>query len=206
MLKPYLFTFFLVSLPASLFADDSITVAAHVDIDFTTTINLSRPDYLNETVGAVEFVFPIEEHLYKPVRNMKKPVESFSIEDINIYAPQISGSENASFSIRIAYKKDGNSPAVPLFHVDRVTSRQFKDGSYSISKNPELTSFNAILFSDVKIGITDTTTAQQLSNILFIVKVKADGPDASAVNFNDLDLQTIISAKVDTEVKVKSPF
>ncbi|NLG18737.1 MAG: hypothetical protein GX556_15520 [Fibrobacter sp.] len=201
MFKPYLFVFFLFSASINILGFE-IPVTAHVDIDFTTTINLSQPGYLNETVGAVEFVFPIEEHLYKPIRNMDNPVKSFSIEDINITAPQISGSENATFSIRIAYRNKGNDWIVPLFHVNGITSRQFKNGSYSISKNSGLTSFNATLFSDVKIDTADTTVTQQFRNILFIIKVKADGPEANTINFNDLDLQVIISAKVDTEVVV----
>ena len=56
----------LVTMNSNVFALE-VVIPAYVDAKFTTNINLSKVDVYHENAGAVEFVFPMEEHLYKTI-------------------------------------------------------------------------------------------------------------------------------------------
>jgi hypothetical protein len=159
---------------------------------------VSKIDVFHENVGAVELVFQMAELLYKAIDDLPEEVSAFSIDDFKVSAPKLLGSENVSISIRMGYKKPGAISSIPLFHVTGLSGTQFKNGNYSIVKEPGYTVFNTTLNADVN----KTPDLREFLFVLFEIKVKIDGVDAALIDLNGLDLQLDLNAKVTTKVEV----
>lgn len=172
----------------------AITIPANVEIKFKTTVNVSTVNTFNENVGAVEMVFDMQEQLYKPIDSLPEDITGFSIRTIKISAPTLSGNENLTASIRMAFKETIQDTAIPLYSATNWSSNTLKNGA-SLSSESGLSSLNNTLLAD----IANVNSPRKFNNILFVIKIKLDGVDASAVNLNDLNLDLELTADVVTK-------
>jgi hypothetical protein len=174
-----------------------IKIPAYVEVKFTTTVNVSTVGAFNENTGAVEMVFPINKHLYEPMDNLPEDVTGLSINSIKISAPALTGSENLTASIRMAYKKSMQDTAVPLYSADNQPAITLKTGASMISE-PGLSDFNNTLLSDIK----NINVPREFNVVIFVIKIRLEGTDASTIELDDLNLQLELTANVTTKATV----
>lgn len=174
-----------------------VKIPAYVTVNFNTTINVSTVPAFNENVGAVEMVFDMQKQLYEPLSSLPDTITDFSIGGIRLSAPTLSGSEDITASIRMAYKKTIQDTTVPLFYANSWNSATLKNGSL-LSSETGLSGFNTILQAD----IDNTNNPRVFNKVLFVIKIKLEGSDASSIDLDDLNIQFELTADVTTKATV----